>query len=166
MKAKGELRRIAMEAVVIAAFGAMIGLSVNYRLVLDALEGKGSAPPPSSPALPQTLYPVPAGLEEVRKLLAAGGVAVDARDAGTFREGHISGAFSLPLGEADDRLPVFRTTVSPDKTLIVYCSGYGCTDSFDLAVRLLGAGYRDVRVFEGGFPAWHDAGLPVTRGGK
>ena len=48
--------------------------------------------------------------------------------------------------------------------LVVYCSGYGCPDSFDLAMRLLAAGYRDVLVFEGGFPAWQDAGLPVMTG--
>lgn len=165
MKKQGEFRRIAMEAVVIAAFGAMIGLSANYNLVLDALEGKGNSPPPPAPSLPQTLYPAPAGLEEVRQLLEGGAVAVDAREAGTFRDGHISGAVNLPLGELDDRLPSFRKTVPVDKTLVVYCSGYGCTDSFDLAVRLLGGGYRDVRVFEGGFPAWSDAGLPVGKGG-
>jgi 3-mercaptopyruvate sulfurtransferase SseA len=29
---------------------------------------------------------------------------------------------------------------------------------------LLRAGYRDVRVFEGGLPQWRDAGLPVEAG--
>lgn len=162
---KGEFRRILLEAVVIAAFGSMIGLSVNYRLVLGALEGKGGASP-APPALPEALYPSPAGVGETREILAQGGVAVDARDAETFRQGHIPGAFSLPLGEAEKGLPAFRKAVSPEKTLVVYCSGYGCTDSFDLAVRLMGAGYRDVRVFEGGFPAWHDAGLPTAMGEK
>jgi 3-mercaptopyruvate sulfurtransferase SseA len=48
--------------------------------------------------------------------------------------------------------------------LVLYCSGYGCPDSFDLGIILLAEGYRDVRVFEGGFPEWADAGLPVERG--
>jgi rhodanese-related sulfurtransferase len=48
--------------------------------------------------------------------------------------------------------------------LVIYCNGYGCPDSFDLGLRLIEAGYRDVRVFEGGLPEWRDAGLPVIEG--
>jgi rhodanese-related sulfurtransferase len=55
--------------------------------------------------------------------------------------------------------------VPEDRPLITYCNGYGCPDSYDLAVLLLEAGYRRVWVFEGGFPAWRDAGLPAKRGG-
>lgn len=163
MKKQGDFRRIALEAVVIAAFGMMIGLSANYRLVLDALEGKGRAPA-SAPVLPQAVYPAPVGLAQARDLLAGGALAVDARDPESYRQGHISGAMNLPLGETESRLPRLRREAPPERTLVVYCSGYGCTDSFDLAVRLLGSGYRDVRVFEGGFPAWSDAGLPVAKG--
>ena len=49
------------------------------------------------------------------------------------------------------------------RTIIAYCSGYGCPDSFDLGVQLLAEGYLDVRVFEGGLPEWRDADLPVAR---
>jgi len=48
-------------------------------------------------------------------------------------------------------------------TLMLYCSGFGCPDSFDLGERLLAEGYLDVRVYEGGFPEWRDAGLPVEK---
>ncbi len=52
-----------------------------------------------------------------------------------------------------------------EQPLVVYCSGYDCHDSRDLATRLLAAGYRTVYVFEGGYPEWRDAGYP-TREGK
>ncbi len=61
-------------------------------------------------------------------------------------------------------MPEFQRTIPAGRTLITFCSGYGCPDSFDLAVLLQQAGYRDVRVFEGGFPQWRDAGLPVEAG--
>ena len=48
--------------------------------------------------------------------------------------------------------------------MILYCSGYGCPDSFDLGQILLEEGFRDVRVYEGGMPEWRDQGLPVEKG--
>jgi rhodanese-related sulfurtransferase len=49
---------------------------------------------------------------------------------------------------------------------VTYCSGFGCPDSFDLGMRLIETGYRDVRVFEGGYPEWRDAGLAVAGEGQ
>jgi rhodanese-related sulfurtransferase len=156
-----EFQRIVLEAIVIAALGAALGLSFHYRLILEAF----AAGAPTAPAAKATeRYPVPAALPEVQKLLAAGALAVDARIPELYREGHLPAAVSLPLAEVEAGLPVFRQQVAADRTLIAYCSGYGCSDSFDLAMLLLRAGYRDVRVFEGGLPQWRDAGLPVEAG--
>jgi 3-mercaptopyruvate sulfurtransferase SseA len=33
-------------------------------------------------------------------------------------------------------------------------------------MRLIETGYRDVRVFEGGYPEWRDAGLAVAGEGQ
>jgi rhodanese-related sulfurtransferase len=151
--ADNSFRRIALEAIVIAALGVLLGLSFHYRHVLEALEPKEAISP--------ALYPAPVGLAEMQDLLDQGGVAVDARSREAFQEERIYGAVSLALGEAREALPGFMRRFPPETVLVVYCGGHGCPDSFDLAVRLLSAGYRDVRVFEGGLPAWRDAGLPV-----
>lgn len=156
------LPRILVEAVLIAALGASIGLAVNHRQVTDAFAGRQSAPPPQS-ATPATLLPQPVLLAEVREL-AGTAVLVDARDDSLYAEGHLMGAVSLPLGEVEAQLAGFRQKVSAERTVVIYCNGYGCPDSFDLGLHLLKAGYRDVRVFEGGFPEWRDAGLPVATG--
>jgi rhodanese-related sulfurtransferase len=103
-------------------------------------------------------------LTEVRDLTAVGALPVDARDGALYAEGHLPGAVSLPLAEVDALLESFRQQVAAERTLVLYCNGYGCPDSFDLGLRLIGEGYRDVRVFEGGFPEWRDAGLPVVKG--
>lgn len=153
-----EARRILLEAAVILFLGMAVGLSANYRLVLNAFSGR--VPVVVAPE-PGSRFPLPAALEEVRQLLAGGAVAVDARAPELFGEGHLPGARSLPLGEFDTHFDAFRAAVPLGAVVIAYCSGYGCPDSFDLGVRLLGEGYRDVRVFEGGFPEWRDAALPV-----
>jgi len=60
-------------------------------------------------------------------------------------------------------LPDFLSAVSRSRPLLLYCSGFGCTDSFDLGQRLMAEGYQTVYVFEDGFPAWEAAGLPISR---
>jgi rhodanese-related sulfurtransferase len=156
------LQRILVEAVLIAALGVTIGLAVNHRQVTDAFAGRQAAPMPQ-PSTPVTLLPQPVLLAEVREL-AGSAVMVDARETGFFVDGHLPGAVSLPLGEVEAQLAGFLRKIPLERTLVVYCNGYGCPDSFDLGLRLLEAGYRDVRVFEGGFPEWRDAGLPVKTG--
>lgn len=152
------------DALLIALVGLLAGLAVNQRLVRDAFSGRLAVSAPvergDTAALPQ-----PVLLAEVRDLLAGGALAIDAREEGLYGDGHLPGARILPLGALDDRLEAFRQAVPAERTLVVYCNGYGCPDSFDLAQRLAEAGYRDLRVFEGGFPEWRDAGLPVEKGG-
>jgi rhodanese-related sulfurtransferase len=64
--------------------------------------------------------------------------------------------------EIDAALPDFLAKVAKDQIIITYCSGFGCPDSFDLGMTLIDVGYLDVLVFEGGFPEWRDAGLPIA----
>lgn len=159
------LQRILFEAVLIAALGAAIGLAVNHRLLSDAFTGQLAVPEPVT-SVAGALLPQPVLLAEVRELASSGAVLIDARDGALYADGHLPGALSLPLGEIEVQLAGFRQKVETGKTLIAYCNGYGCPDSFDLGMRLLKEGYRDVRVFEGGFPEWRDAGLPVVKGAR
>ncbi len=166
-----ETRRIFLEAVVIFVLGVVLGLSFNTQLIMDAFTGRLTAKPravqstaPAEQPAVAVRFPVPAELAEVRDLLDQGALAVDARAREVYLEGHLPGARSLPLGEVDGSLAAFRKQVPEETTIITYCSGFGCPDSFDLGERLLGEGYIDVRVYEGGFPEWRDAGLPVEQG--
>ena len=147
----------------LAVLGMTVGLAVNHRLVADAFAGRLAAPV-SAVATTASLLPQPVLLAEVRELANSGAVLVDARDGAQFADGHLPGAVSLPLGEVESQLAGFRQKVAKEEILVAYCNGYGCPDSFDLGQLLIKAGYRDVRVFEGGFPEWRDAGLPVVKG--
>lgn len=158
-----DLKRIALEACVLVVFGALSGLILNHQLVMDAFSGRlVSSQCSDAQVNVSAVLPIPVLLNEVQQLRAFGGLIVDARSPELYALGHIEGAVSLPMVEIDAVLPEFLSRISKDQPLIVYCSGFGCPDSFDLGVSLIEAGYLDVRVFEGGYPEWHDAGLPVT----
>jgi rhodanese-related sulfurtransferase len=163
----GLLKLIALESCVLVAFGALFGLTLNHQMVMDAFSGR-LVPPPrqvAAEAVP-VLLPMPVLLDEVQQLATDGALIIDARNPELFAAGHIEGAVPLPLVDVDPVLADFLDRVARDRTLITYCSGFGCPDSFDLGVLLLEAGYQDVRVFEGGFPEWRDAGLRVSGEGR
>ena len=164
MTVSSEMRRILLEACVLVAFGGLAGLSLNHDLVLDAFAGRMTPAKPMEQAAAEQALPSPVLLQDVQRLAEEGALLIDARVPEVYAQGHLPAAISMPLAEAEAHLETFQQTVAPDRTLIVYCSGYGCPDSFDLGVRLIAEGYRDVRVFEGGFPEWRDAGLPVAGG--
>ncbi len=166
------LKRIFLEACVLIAFGALFGLTINHQLVLDAFAGRlvPQRPTVKTGQVVQehvsTALPVPVLLDEVQQLMAEGGLLIDARSPELFAAGHIEGAISLPLVDIDEVLADFIVRVDRDQVVVTYCSGFGCPDSFDLGMRLIEAGFSDVRVFEGGYPEWRDAGLAVAGEGQ
>jgi rhodanese-related sulfurtransferase len=158
--------RVATDMAIIVLVAAAIGIAWNHRLLYNVWTGMVPAAGQSAPgATPQPDIPLPLGLIQARELdERKEALFVDARDAGAFAAGHIRGAVSLPVGDADARLPVFAASIPTVTTLVIYCNGYDCRDSRDLGAKLLKAGYRKVYVFEGGWPEWRDAGFPTDRG--
>ena len=105
--------------------------------------------------------------EETRWLHLHGAAFVDARRSDVYAEGHIPGALSLPVWEDGlaDRIAKLRaTTMGTDLPLVAYCSGGDCEDSKLLAQKLWVAGYRNLRIYAGGFPDWTAQGWPVAKG--
>jgi rhodanese-related sulfurtransferase len=163
MPAAEELRRLVCNAALIALLAASVGAAVNGRLLWKVFSGRAPVATEPLVSASQELLPLPADLAEVRELLNGDTLLLDARPSDLYAEGHLPGARSLPLGASAGQLAAFFREVPFDRPLILYCSGYGCEDSFILAERLLAEGYHDVRVFEGGLPEWLDAGLPVEK---
>ncbi len=166
------LRRIIFEAIVLSFFATVVGLSLNYQLLYNVFTGKSVATtviqPEVDTALPDNenlpLLPFPVEFEELESLLADGAVLVDARSLESYQDEHLKTAVSLPFPPTEAILDKFKQQVGLERTLITYCSGYGCHDSFDLGIILLQAGYAEVLVYEGGVPQWRDAGLPLVGG--
>jgi rhodanese-related sulfurtransferase len=88
-------------------------------------------------------------------------VFVDARSLENFKNGHIKGAESLPLGQFDDRIEAFRKKYPTDTFLVTYCSGRTCDDSHRLEQLLFDHGYINVSVFIDGYQGWKAEGFPI-----
>ena len=99
---------------------------------------------------------------EAKRLYDSGtAVFVDARSIETYNEGHIKGAVSLPVNDFDQLIGQFLNKHPQSSPLVTYCSARECDDSHELAQYLLNEGYRTVRVFIDGYPAWKKEGFPI-----
>ena len=88
---------------------------------------------------------------------------VDARPPEDFAEGHIKGAFSIPVAEFDEQIDKFLELYKLDKPIITYCSGRTCEDSHHLAQLLINRGYQNTSVMIDGFPGWEAEGYPIAK---
>ena len=86
-------------------------------------------------------------------------VIIDARSTKKFTISHILGAVNIPDAKMDSMLDKFPK----DKTqkIIVYCAGYKCTKSHNVARKLTSLGYTNVYVYSDGMPVWEKNGLPI-----
>lgn len=157
---------LAAEMATIVLVAALTGLVWNHRILRDVAADKAIGPATQQTTAPTAAAaPLPLGLQQAKELYdRKEATFVDARDRGAYAAGHIKGARSLPLGEFDAGIAGFKSAAKPDATLVVYCNGFDCHDSNDLAGRLIKAGYTSVYVFLGGFPEWKDAEYAVEGG--
>lgn len=163
------LKRLIREMAVIILMATVLGIAWNYRLLREVFLGQDSRSiqdtTSSAPAAIHTHTPLPLGLMQVKELFNSGeAIIIDARDREAFQKGHIRGAISIPLGEAEGLIPNLSRKTPKEKMLVVYCGGYDCHDSRLLGEKLLAAGFTQVFVYEGGYPEWQDGGNPVERG--
>lgn len=90
---------------------------------------------------------------------------IDARPTEQFVRAHVAGAYSVPFHGAGTVPRDALDIVAGARIVVTYCDTHGgCSASVDLARALAAAGALDVRVLEGGFPAWEQAGAPAEAG--
>jgi rhodanese-related sulfurtransferase len=104
---------------------------------------------------------------DVEFLHGHGTLVLDARRTSVYEEGHIAGARSFPIWEAevDRRIEALvnegRDTKQP---VVVYCTGGDCEDSHMLAQKLFGAGFENALVYRDGWPDWLERGGASRQG--
>ncbi len=156
-------KKLLCEMAVIVLIGVAAGIAFNFRLLRDAATGtlsRTEATPIITAADGGSMNPAP--LTQVRELFERKeALFIDAREGSVFSAGHIKGALSLPVGEFESRRETFRATTPLNSQLVIYCSGYGCRDSNMLGEKLMAGGYGRILIYEGGYPEWKDAGLPI-----
>ena len=139
---------------------ALIGLAALCGLVANAASPEGL--PLVAPAAPAGVRHI--GLDAAIDAHAAGTAFLDARVTRAYRAGHIAAAHSVHYAvrlELEGRL---RALVADDDAIVVYCTGVDCPAADRLADWLLRNGWRNVAVFDDGYPVWRAAGLEVERG--
>jgi len=87
----------------------------------------------------------------------------DTRPADFYSLGHIPGAKSVPLSEAEKVLPALLEKMPRAQLVVVYCEGSACPDSFRLARLMTARGLRRVAVYLGGIEEWESRGMPIVR---
>lgn len=91
------------------------------------------------------------------------GLLVDTRPFARFAGGTILGSINIPDTKIDDYLGWFPN--NKETVIIPYCGGYECEKSHEVGEKLFKLGYKNVKVYAGGYPEWSKAGLPTTAGG-
>ncbi|MBA3820163.1 MAG: rhodanese-like domain-containing protein [Deltaproteobacteria bacterium] len=100
-------------------------------------------------------------IDELDRLLAAGGQAVDANGAPTRKKlGVIPGA--VLLSDFETFLPS-ELPADKAKPLVFYCANTHCGASHEAAARALTAGYTNVRVLPDGIAGWVKAGKQTAQ---
>jgi rhodanese-related sulfurtransferase len=80
-------------------------------------------------------------------------VVVDSRPKRKkYDKGHISTAISIPDMNFDKMTA--QLPQDKEKTLVFYCGGFKCKLSHKSAQKAMALGYRNVKVFAAGYPAW------------
>lgn len=88
-------------------------------------------------------------------------VLIDARPYPKFLQETIPGAIAIPdtqFEELKGRFPVHQM-----EKVIVFCGGFECGKSHNVARKMISMGYKNVSVFAGGVPQWKQEGLPTTK---
>jgi rhodanese-related sulfurtransferase len=101
--------------------------------------------------------------EAYRLFLGRRSVFVDARSGEEFREGRIPGARLLTYDDFEETVSTFRDLIPEDTILVTYCSGEGCGSSREVAELLSEEGYKNIRLFVGGWDQWKGSGYPVEK---
>ncbi|RFT16652.1 MAG: Transcriptional regulator, ArsR family [Candidatus Saccharicenans subterraneus] len=147
--------------IIILALSLVIGTVSNLGLIKKFLQGEFRRAFFTSADYPGLVFITLPEMEELWHNQKA--VIVDSRPASEFRRGHVPNAISVPMEEVKSGNYGLLERLSPGQPLIIYCEGGDCLTSLNLARLLYGRGFRDLRVFSGGWAEWLAAGLPVEK---
>ncbi len=93
--------------------------------------------------------------KKAKGIYAAGsGLFIDARGAKLYKKGTIMGSINIPV-KRFSRMKKFLPNKKNAK-MVVYCNGFKCEKSDELAVLLMADGYTNVLVYKGGYPEWKE----------
>ena len=138
----------------------IVALGLASGLAWNAWSGRGIALGANA-FLREGAEEIPAA--EARARFDRGALFLDARPVANYEMSHIPNAVPLPEDDFDRHFAPLEARLRSSFDAVVYCAGYGCEASHLVAERLKGRGIH-VAILNEGWPAWIDAGYPVTEG--
>jgi rhodanese-related sulfurtransferase len=149
-----------IRAVLIAI--AAIAVAALHLICLSSLATTSAAGSSLRPGALPTRGIVRINVEEAKALFDGGAAQfIDARIEKNFLAAHVPDAMHLPFSAFSSRRPEQLDALFPELPTVIYCSSQECHSSELVGKQLIGQGFDDIRVLDGGFPAWVDAGFPV-----
>ncbi|WP_067715093.1 rhodanese-like domain-containing protein [Nocardia yamanashiensis] len=98
--------------------------------------------------------------DELVKEIEAGSVIVlDTLGGEYYAKAHLPGAVALVDDDVEAQAPILLPDL--DAAIVTYCSNPACANSQQVATRLEGLGYTNVRKYREGIQDWSEAGLPI-----
>lgn len=94
-------------------------------------------------------------LAALQKAIITQTVLIDSRRGSDFELGTIPGALSLPVDCSPTEFEKFVARIPQNKPLVVFCQSETCPYADAIARRLALHGFREIRIFRGGYIAWH-----------
>ncbi|MCX8160234.1 MAG: rhodanese-like domain-containing protein [Candidatus Saccharicenans sp.] len=146
---------------IILALSLAIGAVSNLSLIKKFLQGEFRQAFIARDSYPGLVFITRLEVEDLWHNQLA--TIVDSRSVSEFKRGHIPGAISVPLEEVRSGNFGLLDRIPPGRPLVIYCEGGDCLTSLNLARLLHERGFRDLRVFAGGWEEWLAAGLPVEK---
>lgn len=144
----------------IILFSLIIGLGVNFPLIKRYFRGEFRYGFLSIEKFPSIVF---INLAEADDLFSKGkALFIDSRAKETFQAGHILGAINIPFMEQKEERSLDLLSLSLERTLVVYCDGNRCQSSVGLAKILNKKGFKDIKIFFGGWAEWLMGGLPIS----
>jgi rhodanese-related sulfurtransferase len=177
-----EFRRILLEALLVAAAGAILAFVANALSPRGLILTRNYFPGATNGVVAAPALSVIAGIKEkgLRWMDAAAArrlfedprvqqqlvVFIDARASAPYREGHIPGAYEFDPYYPEPSLPGVLAACLSAERIVVYCNGGECEDSQFAAITLRDAGIpnQKLAVFVGGISAWTTNGWPLETG--
>jgi rhodanese-related sulfurtransferase len=161
------LSRILLKAIGIVILGSFVGIIYN-SLFSQGITLKGSW----SRKVTQDSLVVPYSYQKddppavsleyaMMRFQSERTIFVDARDSEDYKSGHIKGAINFPYEQFEQYSSRVLPKLSSDKEIITYCDGTECEASLLLARELRDKGYKNIKIFFGGWSEWQKARLPI-----
>jgi rhodanese-related sulfurtransferase len=147
------------QAVQEAALIILVAAGIGFVYTASTHRGLFTEKQGPTAAVDTSIFPQFVLYDEAVQLYQSGEATfIDARHSFDFGLGHITSAINIPL---KDFTPANLGGIPQDRILVVYCDGQECNSSVELAKRIASHGFRNVKIFFGGWREWSDHKQPT-----